>query len=258
MFFKSKKKEVKTESKIILGMVILREATPMNLELFLEDIERNNKFKIGKASGDASATILTIDGETIAIGSMPVPIPYGDIEATAKYAYNWENAVGDIENHKGHLIVSILHGTDNQVKRYKLFTSVICSLLRTNDAIGVFKGNQSLLIPNDDYLSEAAGMSDDWYPLNLWIYFGMGKEQDKSFGYTHGLKEFNKRELEILDSEKGLDDIRKFLYNMTHYILDYNVEFKDGQTCGLSETERIRITLSPGKFIDSDSFKLAY
>ena len=257
MLFKSKK-EVKAESKIILGMVILRDVTPLNLDLLLKDIKKNNKFEIGSASGDMDAAAFTIDEEPVAIGSMPFPIPWGDIEGTAQYAYNWENAIEDIENHKGHLIVSIMHGTDNQVKRYKIFTSVICSLLRTNNAIGVFKGNQSLLIPNDDYLSEAAGMSNDWYPLNLWIYFGIGKEQNKGFGYTYGLKEFNKRELEISDSERGLEDIRMFLYNMTHYILDNNIEFKDGQTCGQSATERIRITLSPGRFIDSDSFKLAY
>jgi hypothetical protein len=257
MLFKPKK-EVKAESKLILGMVILRDAIPLNLDLFQEDIKKNNKFKIGKAAGDMNATAFTIDGETVAIGSMSYPIPWGDIEGTAKYAYNWENAIQDIENHKGHLIVSIMHGTENQVKRYRIFTSVICSLLRTNNAIGVFKGNQSLLIPNDDYISEAARMSDDWYPLNLWIYFGMGKEQNKGFGYTYGLREFNKLELEISDSERGLDDIRMFLYNIIHYILDYNVEFKDGQTCGVSETERIRITLSAGRFVDSDSFKLAY
>ena len=46
MLFKSKK-EVKAESKLILGMVILRDAIPLNLDLFLEDIEKNNKFKIG-------------------------------------------------------------------------------------------------------------------------------------------------------------------------------------------------------------------
>lgn len=239
-------------------MVILSDDAAFNLKLFLKDIKGNYKYKIGAPSGDKEAGVITIDGELVAIGSMPVPVPWGEIERTAAYAYNWENATIDLRDHKGHLIVSIMHGTDDQVKRYRIFTSVICSLLRTNNAIGVYKGAQSLLIPKEDYLAEAEGMNDDWFPLNLWIYFGLRKIKDKGVGYTYGLKEFNKRELEVVDSERDLTDIRNFLFNMTHYILDHDVEFEDGQTCGLSESERIKITLSPGQFVDTDSFKLAY
>jgi hypothetical protein len=64
MLLKSKK-EVKAESKLILGMVILSDAIPLNLDLFLKDIKKNNKFKIGKAAGDMNATAFTIDGETV-------------------------------------------------------------------------------------------------------------------------------------------------------------------------------------------------
>jgi hypothetical protein len=31
-----------------------------------------------------------------------------------------------------------------------------------------------------------------------------------------------------------------------------------GQTCGMSEDEKIRITLSPGRYIKGESFKLGY
>lgn len=197
-------------------------------------------------------------GHNFVPGSMPAPIPMGDIEETAKYAYNWDSAVEEVKEHKGHLIVSIMQGRNNMVERYKIFTSVICSLLRTNNAIGVYMGNQSLLIRKDDYLQEAVGMSDEWYPLNLWIYFGLRNNNDKNSGYTYGLKEFNKRELEIVGSMRTLAEIRAFLYNMAHYVLDYNVEFKNGQTCGLLESEKIGIALSKGVFVDGETFKLAY
>jgi hypothetical protein len=164
----------------------------------------------------------------------------------------------EVKEHKGHLIVSIMQGSDDVVKRYKIFTSVICSLLHTNKAIGVYMGNQTLLITKGDYLQLAEGMSDEWYPLNLWLYFGFGRDNDKNSGYTYGLKEFNKCELEIVGSARKLEDIMAFLFNMTHYVLDFNVEFQDGQTCGLSESERIGITLSKGVFVDGETFKLAY
>jgi len=257
MLFRSKNKK-KTESRIILGMIMLEDNSPFNLRLFLDDINGTGEYMVGKSSGDENAATLVIDGEMVAIGSMPVAIPMGDIEGAAKYAYNWENALEEVKEHKAHLIVSIMQGGDDIIKRYRIFTSVICSLLRTNRAIGVYMGNQTLLIPKGDYLQLAARMSDEWYPLNLWIYFGFGLNNDKNSGYTYGLKEFNKRELEVVDSSRKLDEIMAFLFNMTHYTLDYNVEFRDGQTCGLSDSERIGITLSKGVHIDGETFKLAY
>jgi hypothetical protein len=257
MLFRSKNKK-KTDSRIILGMIMLEDNSPFNLRLFLDDIKGTREYKVGKPSGDENAVTLAIDREMVAIGSMPMAIPMGDIEGAAKYAYNWENALEVVKEHKAHLIVTIMQGSDDMVKRYKIFTSVICSLLLTNKAIGVYMGNQTLLIPKDDYLRLAARMSEKWYPLNLWIYFGFGRDNDKNSGYTYGLKEFNKRELEIVDSAQKLEDIMAFLFNMTHYVLDYNVEFQDGQTCGLSESERIGITLSKGVFVDGETFKMAY
>ncbi len=143
---------MKADSRIILGMIMLEDNSPFKMELFLEDIKDTCEYKVGKPSGDENATTLNIDGELVAIGSIPAPIPMGDIEGTAKYAYNRDNALEEVNEHKAHLIVSVMQGSDNMVKRYKIFTSVICSLLRTNNAIGVYKGNQSLLIRKDDYL----------------------------------------------------------------------------------------------------------
>jgi len=257
MLFRSKNRK-KADSRIILGMIMLEDNSPFNLRLFLDDIKQTGEYKVGKPSGDENAATLTINGELVAIGSMLVPIPMGDIEGAAKYAYNWENALEEVKEHKAHLIVSIMQGSDDVIKRYRIFTSVICSLLRTNNAIGVYKGNQTLLISKDDYLASARRMSDQLYPLNLWIYFGFVHDNDKNSGYTYGLKEFNKRELEIVGSARKPEEIMEFLFNMTHYVLDFNVEFQDGQTCGVSESERIGITLSKGVFVDGESFKMAY
>ena len=151
-----------------------------------------------------------------------------------------------------------MNGGQDQVKRFKIFTKVLCSLLRTTNSIGVDKGNQSLLIPKEEYLDAAASMSDDYLPLNLWIYFGLSTTDKGRSGYTYGMKEFNKTEMEVLNSSKSLEDIRGFLFNITHYVLDYDVTFQDGQTCGLSEEEKIAISVSKGKFVDGDTLKLAY
>jgi hypothetical protein len=258
MFWKKKKVDKTQDSKIILGMVMLKDHNSINFDRFNEDYNNNYQHNIEEATGDNSSAAFTIDGESVVIGNMSIPIPLGDIEGTAQYAYNWTTALEDTKDHKSHLIVSVIQGGQEQIKRFKIFTQVICSLLRTTNCIGIYQGNQSLLIPKDDYINEAEFMSDEYLPINLWVYIGLRVTHDGNSGYTYGLKEFNKTEMEILNSSKSLEDIRAFLLNMSHYVLEYDVEFKSGQTCGLSEDERIAITLSKGSLVESETFKLAY
>jgi len=256
--FNKKKSQDHSQRKIILGMVILRDENSFDSKAFRKDIKDNYPKNIKEPSDQGFSFAFKVDDELIVIGHMPIPIPRSDIEGTAKYAYNWETALEDLKEHKSHLIVSITSGGHDQIKRFKIFTQVICSLLRTTNSIGVYEGNQSLLIRKKDYLSEASLMTIDYLPLNLWIYFGYRVTDKGNSGYTYGLKEFDKSEMEIIDSPKTIEEISKFLFNMTHYVLDRDVTFTDGETCGMSADERIRITFSKGKLVEGDTLKLAY
>jgi hypothetical protein len=258
MFWKSKKADKSNDSKIILGMVMLSNECPFDIDSFITDFKSYYPANIHEPTRDSTSFVFKIAQETVAIGHMPVPIPSEDIEGTAKYAYNWQTALEDTADHKSHLIVSLIHGTQDQVKRFKLFTQILCSLLRTTNAIGVYKGNQSLLISKDDYLNEAAAMSEEYLPLNLWIYFGLHTTDDSNSGYTYGLKEFGKTEMEVVNSSQSLEDIRDFLFNITHYVLVYDVTLQGGQTVGESEEEKIGISISKGRFTEGLTFKLAY
>lgn len=255
MFGKEKKK---SKNNIILAMVMLEDSRFLEMNEFCKDFKAHYKKVVSDPTGDESTFSCTIDGEFIVIGYMNFPVPQRDIEGTAQYAYNWETAVDDLKNHKSHLIITLTSSEQSQVNRFKIFTEVICSLLRITNAVGVYKGTQSLLIPKNDYLHEAGLMSDDYSPLNLWIYFGYKITRQGNSTYTYGLKAFNKSEMEIIDSSKSLAEISKFLFNMTHYVLDNDVTFKDGQTCGTSAEEKIPISFSKGKYVEDKTFKLAY
>lgn len=258
MFWKKKKESVPRESKIILGMILLQDDNSLDVDSFRNDFKSHYDHDIRKSTGDNSTFIFTIDGESIAIAHMPVAIPQDDIGETAKYAYNWQNSLEDTKDHKSHLIVSLIQGGQDQINRFRIFTQVLSSLLRTTEAIGIYKGNQSLLIPKSDYLREAELMSDEYLPINLWVYFGLRVTNNGNSGYTYGLKEFNKVEMEILNSVRSLEDIRGILFNTVHYVLEYDITFKDGQTVGGSKDEKITISFSNGQFVAGDTFKLAY
>lgn len=257
MFWSKKNKIKSQESKIILGMIMLHEEKIFDLKNFIEDFKNNYGYDVEKTEDNATL-VFEVDGEMVAIAHMPIPIPRNDLKETAHYAYYWQTAFEEIQNHKSHIIVSILQGGNDQIKRYKIFTQVLCSLLRITNSLGVYKGNQSLLIPKDEYLVQAEHMNEGYLPLKLWLYIGLRSNDNRNSAYTYGLQEFNKNELEIIHSSKGLEEIRGFIFNIAHYVLSHNITFKNGETIGGSEQEKIEITLSKGHFIKSDTFKLDF
>lgn len=257
MFFSRKKKAGK-ENRIILGMVMLSDHTGFDLNRVITDLTSNYVLPVENISGDNNTAAFDVDGETVAIGHMPIPVPAADLTTTAEYAYNWETALEDLQAHQSHLIVTSTGKGDDPVKQYTIFTFLICSLLRTTNSIGVYMGSQSLLIPQDHYLEEAARLSDDYLPLDLWIYFGFRITNKGQCGYTYGLQGFNKPEMEILNSAKGLEEIMGFLFNMSHYVIEHDVTFKEGQTCGMSAEEKVPITYSKGQLVTGKTFKLGY
>ena len=258
MFWKKKKKNKPQESKIILGMVMLNDEHPFDVASFIDDFHRHYGLSIHEPTGGNASFVFKVDGEMTAIAHMAIPIPSGDIEGTAQYAYNWQTALADVKDHRSHLIVSLMQGVQGQVTRFKIFTKVLCSLLRTTNAIGIYKGNQSLMIPKDDYLSEAELMGDEYLPVNLWIYFGLRSTDKGNSAYTYGLKEFNKIEIEVVNSSRSLEDLRSFLFHIAHYVLRHDVTFQEGQTVGGSQEERISVKYSKGQLVEGDTFKLAY
>jgi hypothetical protein len=72
------------------------------------------------------------------------------------------------------------------------------------------------------------------------------------------LKEFDKVEMEVINSSRSLEDIRDFLFDIAHYVLDNDVTFHEGQTCGTTEDERVSIKFSKGELVEGETFKLMY
>ena len=105
--FWTKKKRENTKRKIILGMIILQDENPFDLQVFCKDFKENYSKIINDPKGDGTSLVLKVDGEHIMIGHVTAPIPYADIEETAGYAYNWKTAIEDLKTHQSHLIFQL-------------------------------------------------------------------------------------------------------------------------------------------------------
>ena len=256
IFKKKEQPKENQESKIILAMPMFVNGDRYELNAIIDNLKNYWSLNVTGVEGDNESAILTIDDEKVAIAFMPVPIPMGDIEGTAQYAYNWTTVLDDLKDFTGHSIVSIMSGTKPTAERFKLLSKVLHSILTTSNSIGIYQGSQSLLIPKQQYIEGAEAFKNDETPINLWVYIGLRKSDEGNSVYTYGLNEFGKHEMEIVNSKLSLEELYDFISNICSYVISSNVTFKNGETLGYTADQKIKITLSKGQFVDGQTLKL--
>jgi hypothetical protein len=257
--FDSPKKEAapeRNENKTLLAMPLFKHGNGYNIHKVIEKLETTWGVCITDFSGDDEAAVFSLEGETVALALMPFPVPSGDIEGTAQYAYNWLKASEELEDHTGHAIVTLMTSWKTPLERFKILSKVLHSILTTTDAVGVYQGSQSLLISRDQYLNDIEELKEGGIPTMLWIYIGLRKYATGNCGYTYGLKDFQKLEMEVIDSKLSLEDLFNFLSNIASYVISGEVTLKSGQTIGNTADQKIAITSSKGRFVEGESIKL--
>lgn len=256
-FFKKKESSDKRqESKILLAMPMFNNGETYKLDDVVNNLKSFWDLTVTEIEGDNQTAVFKVNGEMVALAYMPVQIPWGDIEGTAQYAYNWQDATQELKDHNGHAIVSLMAGNKTTLERFKILSKVLCSILSTSNAIGVYQGNQSLLIPKSQYLDNTDELKEDGTPVTLWIYLGLRSSDKGNSLYTYGLAEFGKQEIEIINSTLSLEELYDFAANIASYVVGSNATLKSGQTLGYTEDQKIKITSSKGVFVNGQSLKL--
>lgn len=256
IFKKKKQTEETKNSNILLAMPMFNNGETFELDKVSDYLKSNWNTPISNINGTNGTVTFSIEGETVALGTMPVQIPIGDIQGTAQYAYNWTTALKDLENHNSHMIVSVLSSKNTTLERFKIMTKVLSSIVATTNCIGVYQGSQSLLIPREQYLASAEAIKSNKIPLDLWIYIGLQKSNNGNSAYTYGLKAFDKLEMEFINTKLDLEEIHSFLSNICAYVINSNVTFKSGETLGYTADQKIKITKSKGQLVEGQTLKL--
>ena len=257
-FKKEDKADVNPVSKSILGMVLLEENNSFNIKDFTEELQNKWSLKIDNIETSDETSVLVIQGYNIAIAVIPNKIPNNEVEQTAEYNYFWQNGVNETSKHKGHIIVSIMNAGKDPIQENILYSKLVSSALNNSNSNGVYIGGRTLVLSKEFYQSNVESMSEQELPIYNWIYIGIRSENGRNSVYTYGLKDFGKKEMEIINSKSSIEDISEMMYNLSHYVLAYNVNLKSGETIGLSAEQKIKITESKGKFLNEKTLKIEY
>ena len=248
-------KKEKTENNILLAMPMFNNNERYNINDVIENLKTFWGLMITDFTGDDNSAVFKIEGEMVALAYMPAPIPWEDIQGSAQYAYNWQTAAQDLENHNGHAIVSIMSSQKNQKERFTILSKLLCSILYTSNSIGVYQGSQTLLIPKSQYLENIEEIKQGT-PLTLWIYIGIRPSEQGNSIYTYGLSNFAKQEMEVINSKLQIEELYNFISNISAYVINSDVTFRNGETLGYTEEQKIKITSSKGQFTQGQTLKL--
>ncbi|NDV96277.1 DUF4261 domain-containing protein [Dysgonomonas sp. 521] len=259
---KNNDKETAQEStpanSVILAMPLFRNGESYNIEKVIEHLKTFWKLNIGDTENTNNETaVFDIDEQMVAIAAMPAPVPWEEIEEVASYNYLWPNAAEELEDHTSHAIVTVLSGEQSPVERYSLLSKMLCSILMTSNCVGIYQGNQTLLVSKDYYLNCIDDLKTGEIPVPIWLYIGIRPNEDKTVSlYTYGLSNFGKPEIEIINSKMETTDLYDFMLNITSYIIGSNVTLKDGETIGYGADHKVPIKLSKGVYLDGQTLKM--
>lgn len=242
------------------GFVLLNEAK-FDRDKFLKDLKEDWKITLDLSKEDKSKEkdmlVGDINGIMVAVALMPAPIPNNEAVDNAKTNYRWKDAVKVAEEHKAHILVSLL-GEPNLVEGAKLYTKIISALIKQENCTGI---NVLGTVLNPDMYRDFTRYyeENDMFPVENMIFIGLyGSEEEKINAYTYGMEGFGKKEMEILSSSQSPEDVYYFLQGVADYVITSDVILQDGETIGFSAEQKIPISQSKGIAVNGITLKLGY
>ena len=244
----------------LTGFVLLNEAK-FNREKFLKDLKEDWKITLdlGDDSENKEKDMLVgnIGDIMVAVALMPAPIPNNEAIDNAKTNYRWKDAVKVAEEHKAHILVSLL-GEPNLVDGAKLYTKIISALTKQDNCTGI---NVLGTVLNPDMYRDFTKYyeENDMFPVENMIFIGLyAAEDNKVSAYTYGMEGFGKKEMEILASSENPEDVYYFLQAIADYVITSDVILQDGETIGFTAEQKISISQSKGVAVNGTTLKLGY
>ena len=208
---------------------------------------------------DNSNIIADNNGMILTASLMPAPIPDNEAVEQAKTNYRWEKAVEAAEKHKAHLLVSVINRGDvDNIEGAKHYVKLLANATKQEGCLGInILG--TVIHPQMYYDFAKLYDENDDFPIENIVYIGLyGDENNTVSGYTYGIEQFGKKELEIIKSSEEAEEVYNFLASISDYIITSDVVLNDGETIGFSEEQKIQISVSEGIALDGETVKLGF
>lgn len=252
-----------------ISMVLYSEAPALNADAIQKALSDHwpNLAKASEITSKVTSTqqdnILSfcLGASDVAIGIMPAPYPWTDLEGPCATSILWPDAAAALRGHTHHAIVSV-RGELPLVELSTLLTQVSAALMASSPAaLGVYWANATLVIPKALFFDFAVEVMPHGAPLAIWVDYRVGWNENKthSSGFTTGLTSLSLMEMEAKDATEPPSELKKRFDTVAQYLLENGPVIKDGDTVGENANEKIRVVYSESSFgIDGTVMRFVY
>ena len=242
-----------------VGFVLLERAD-FDAEKYVKDLKKDWGMSYDfEITHDNNTIIADKNGMILTASLMPAPIPDNEAVEQAKTNYRWDGAVEAAERHKAHLLVSVINRGDmDNIEGAKHYVKLLANATKQEGCLGInILG--TVIHPQMYYDFAKLYDENDDFPIENIVYIGLyGDENNTVSGYTYGLEQFGKKELEIIKSLEEAEEVYNFLASISDYIITSDIVLNDGETIGFSEEQKIQISVSKGIALDGETIKLGF
>ena len=192
----------------------------------------------------------------ISVSFIPAPVPDGEAETNAKYNYLWKEAAEQTAKHTAQIIVAVTAG-DGDIRENARTYVKLCDSCIDDNTVGVYANG--VVYQPEFYAEMAQVIKHGELPVFDLVWLGLTNiGNGRVNGYTMGLENFGKYEIEVLECTDTPSKLIDFLISITSYVLEEDATLKDGETIGFSEEQKLKITLSDGVEFKRKTLKLEY
>ena len=242
-----------------VGFVLLDEVR-FDTEKYVKDLKEDWNLDYDfEITQEDNTIIADYNGMIMTANLMPAPIPNNEAVEQAKTNYRWDGAVEAAEKHKAHLLVSVINRGDmDNIEGAKHYVKLLANATKQEGCLGInILG--TVIHPQMYYDFAKLYDENDDFPIENIVYIGLyGDENNTVSGYTYGIEQFGKKEIEIIKSLEEAEEVYNFLASISDYIITSDVVLNDGETIGFSEEQKIQISVSEGIALDGETVKLGF
>jgi hypothetical protein len=202
--------------------------------------------------GKGTVFSFKVGDEVFGLALIPAPYPAADLDGPIATSWMWpkQPPIADLKKHRSHLLVTMMGGAMDRVRRRLMLTAVTALAARQAGVMAVYWPEATLVLFPPLFVNMAEEINTpEVPPLYLWVDLRAFRNEDGTTGlFTTGLARLGHMEIEIPSIEMEPGELREWLLNIMYYLLENGPVLQDGQTIGMSAEQKIQIRHCPSSF----------
>jgi hypothetical protein len=192
--------------------------------------------------------VLSIEGRKAAVSLVAEPVPHEELAQATAAAWYWPEAAIVLGGHRAQALLGVEAESSRRVDAGMLLTAQAAAVAEAAGGLGVQWTAAGLFHSTEAVATYARQMDSAQLPLYVWIDFHVYRDPEGNFSLTtRGLEAFGSLEIEVAQSSLDPQSLIGRVYDIAHFVLEKGVLLRDGETIGVTQDERIAISVGPSR-----------